>query len=172
MNFKREVQAAVAGAIGLLSLLAITAVAIPSGAASIAAQPMVTSSAQVTGVTFSGPDSSATPPTVTITGTGFGAKPKGTSDDSNSCGTYSDNGDTYKTNLSFYEDHWNWEAGYSSAGTTSCIGIIVTTWKADKIVFTFGDAYGTSVNWVVSNTDNYAVAVKGYLWGGLVSGLS
>jgi hypothetical protein len=43
--------------------------------------------------------------TITITGSGFGTRPPyGTSDNTNSCGTYTANGEVYHGNLYFESD--------------------------------------------------------------------
>jgi hypothetical protein len=132
-----------------------------------ASQPAITS------VTFSGTSGPGeASPTVTVTGTGFGAAPSGTSDAVTSCGNYgSANGDVYGTKL-YFSDDGNFEAGYSDRSGGNCIGIVIDSWSSKRIVLHFGVAYGSYARWYMENGDGYAISVKTTLWGGSVSGLS
>jgi len=132
-----------------------------------APQPSITS-VSLTGTAGSGVAS----PTITITGTHFGAaRPAGTSDNSTSCGPYTANGDVYGSKLYFVDDT-NFEAGYSNSSGAACIGIIVKSWSQTQVVLQFGNAYGTFDHWYLSNGDGYAISVKQGIYGGTVSGLS
>jgi hypothetical protein len=111
-------------------------------------------------------------PTITITGSGFGATaPLGTSDNTTSCGPYTANGKVYGSKLYFTDDA-NFEAGFSNSGGADCVGIIVVSWSPAKVVLQFGNAYGTFDHWFLTNGDGYAISVKSAIWGGTVSGLS
>jgi hypothetical protein len=131
-----------------------------------AVQPSITS------VSFKGTEGSGqASPTITITGTSFGANPPtGTSDNSTTCGGYTANGDVYGHNL-YFTDNKNFEAGYSNPGAT-CVGIIVQSWSSTKVVLQFGDAYGTFAHWYLTNGDGYAISIKTGIWGSKVSGLT
>lgn len=155
--------------IGLAGAICALGVAAMSGAASAAAS---SSSFHVTSVTFSGDSGQGPSPTVTINGSGFGAAPKGTSDNSTSCGDYTANGDVFGNKLYTYDDTDGFSAGYSNKTSATCVGIVVSSWTSTKIVFTWGNAYGSYTDWWVNNGDNYVFALKGYLWGGVVSGLA
>jgi hypothetical protein len=136
--------------------------------------------ARITAVTWSGSHSS---PTVTITGTSLGSLPKSIAVDqlSNCPGADPGAAVDFASKIAIYDDHNTWTAGESQSltpGTTgSCLGLNVTTWKSNEIVFTFGDAFPEVV---LNNGDNFAIEVnaspvgaqKGWIWGGVVSGLS
>jgi hypothetical protein len=157
--------------------LAATGVLLGSvtGAADATAQPATASAPQpsISSVSFTGASGSGVAsPTITVTGTHFGARaPAGTSDDSTSCGPYTANGDVYGSKL-YFADDTNFEAGYSDSSGATCIGIIVESWSATRVVLQFGNAYGTFDHWYLSNGDGYAISVKNGIFGGTVSGLS
>jgi hypothetical protein len=146
---------------------AALATVLSTAVAASASQPNITS------VSFAGTAGpGVASPTVTITGSGFGATaPKGTSDNTTSCGAYSANGKVYGAKLYFLDDA-NFEAGYSDSSGANCIGITVVSWSPGKVVLTFGNAYGTFARWYLANGDGYALSIKNALWGGTVSGLS
>jgi hypothetical protein len=127
----------------------------------------------ITGVSFSGPGGVKTPPTVTVSGSGFGSRaPKGTPDTTTPlCGTIANNGDTYGSRLYFVDNTQNWQAGFLSKTNHNCIGLVVQSWSDTQIVLTFGSYYGPT-QLVLNNGDNFAMVVKGGTFGGLVSGLS
>lgn len=159
-------------AIGIAKRAAVTtglavAVVCGSAVAASAAQPGITS------VTFSGVHGpGVASPTVTITGSGFGAKPpKGTDDSVTTCGTYTNNGKVYNASLYFMDDN-NFEAGYNDATGANCVGVIVKSWSPTQVVLSFGSAYGSFAHWYLTNGDGYALSIKHALWGGTVSGLS
>jgi hypothetical protein len=157
--------------------LAATGVLLGSvtGAADATAQPTTASAPQpsISSVSFTGASGSGVAsPTITLTGSHFGARaPVGTSDNSTSCGPYTANGDVYGSKL-YFADDTNFEAGYSDSSGATCIGIIVESWSATKVVLQFGNAYGTFDHWYLSNGDGYAISVKHGIFGGTVSGLS
>jgi hypothetical protein len=165
--------AIVAGSLAVAGVLlggitsAAGAAARPDVAQASAPQPYISS------VSFSGTAGSGeASPTITLTGTDFGASaPAGTSDNSTSCGPYTANGDVYGSEL-YFEDDTNFEAGYSTSSGAACIGIIVKSWSATRVVLKFGNAYGTFAHWYLSNGDGYAISAKAGIFGGTVRGLS
>lgn len=156
--------------IGLTGTICILGVSMMAGAASAVA--VADPAFHVTGVAFSGQNGQGPSPTVTITGSGFGTEPTGTSADTTSCGSYTNNGDVFGNKFYSYDDATGMSAGYSNKTSATCIGIIITTWTKNRIVFQWGNAYGTYTNWWINNGDNYVFSMKGYLWGGVVSGLT
>jgi hypothetical protein len=152
---------------GALVTGAAIATIIGTAVAASASQP------NITAVAFSGTGGPGlASPTVTITGSGFGATaPKGISDTSTSCGLYPGNGDVYGAKLYFLDDA-NFEAGYSDRSGANCIGIVVVSWTPAEVVLKFGTAYGTFARWYLANGDGYALSIKNAIWGGTVSGLS
>ncbi len=152
---------------GLIAAALVIGTLSASAVAASAAQPAIKT------VTFSGVAGPNEPsPTVTVTGSRFGATPPaGTSDNVTTCGTYSANGEVFKNKLYFVDDG-NFEAGYSDSSGANCIGIIIDSWSTRKIVFHFGEAYGSFTNWFLSNGDGFAISIKNAIWGGSVSGLS
>ena len=159
-------KAAVLAATTAAGLLTIPALA-ASAARVSAPRPSISS------VSFSGTHGpGVASPTITITGSGFGATaPAGTSDNTTSCGPYTANGKVYGSKLYFLDDA-NFEAGFSNSSGADCVGIIVASWSPTKVVLQFGNAYGTFDHWYLSNGAGYALSVKTALWGGTVSGLS
>jgi hypothetical protein len=151
----------------LLTIGAVTATIVGGAVAASASQPGISS------VSFSGTaGAGVASPTITITGSHFGATaPKGTSDNTTTCGSYTANGDVYGSKLYFVDDG-KLEAGYSNSTGATCIGIIVVSWSATKVVLQFGNSYGTFPHWYLSNGDGYAISIKTAIWGGAVSGLS
>jgi hypothetical protein len=146
---------------------AVWATAATSAAVASAARPGITS------VKFSGTSGPGTAsPKVTITGSDFGTTaPKGTSDNTTSCGHYTANGKVRGSKLYFTDDA-NFEAGFSNSSGADCVGIIVKSWSSTKVVLKFGNAYGTFDHWYLTNRDGYAISIKTAIWGGTVSGLS
>jgi hypothetical protein len=153
--------------VGLFAVMACMAT-IAVGSAGAATTPP-----QITAVTYSG---SSFSPTVTVSGKGFGGKAPA----SVAVGTLSNcpaesSGSDYGTNFEFFDNTASlpWSAGGSKGvkpGTQgACVGMVVSQWTATKVVFTFGNQFG---NFVLSNGNNYALGIKGYWYGGLVSGLS
>jgi hypothetical protein len=139
----------------------------------------------ITSVTFSG---FAYDPGVTVTGQGFGAAPPpGTPADDTSCGTYVNNGSDYGDAFNFTDNYTDptpgqWQAGYGTPPTGSCIGLAVESWSDTRIVFTFGStpcdaqtqphcAYDTFDRWYIANGDSFTLALKGASFSGTVSGL-
>ena len=155
-----------AAATAALALATVPALAASAALAS-APQPGI-SSVSFTGA--HGPGMAS--PTITITGSGFGASPpSGTSDNTTSCGPYTANGKVYGSKL-YLTDDANFEAGFSNSSGANCVGIIVVSWSTTKVVLKFGNAYGTFDHWYLTNGDGYAISVKAALWGGTVTGLS
>ena len=152
-----------------------------TAAVALAATPALTASAarapaprpSIASVSFNGAHGpGVASPVITITGSHFGATaPAGTSDATTSCGTYSANGKVYGGKLYFTDDA-NFEAGYSNSAGADCIGIIVVSWSATKVVLKFGNSYGSFAHWYLSNGDGFAVSIKTAIGGGAVSGLT
>ncbi len=153
---------------GLVGALAGTAGATTKPSTSASGGP-----AKILSVSFSGiQGASKAAPTITVTGTNFGASaPAGTSDNSNPCGNYTANGDVYGSELYFSENK-NFVAGYSYSGGVACMGIIVRSWSNSKVVLQFGNAYDTGTHWYLRNGYGYAISIKSGIWGGKVAGLS
>jgi hypothetical protein len=129
-----------------------------------AAPAATTTLPRVASVVFTGVSGGSTAPTITVNGTGFGAKPAGQPDQA--CGgTYT--GDYYGPNFYFWDDTGYWESGLVG----DCIGMVVSSWTSHQIVFSFGSAYGQP-SYLMHNNDNYALKVKSLLYGGTVTGLS
>lgn len=138
-----------------------------SAVAAAALRPTISS------VTFSGLAGPGQPsPTITVQGRRFGpAAPIGQDNNVTSCGTYTNNGEVFKGRF-YFTDDTNFEAGYSNATGADCIGIIIQSWTATKVVFTFGNSYGSFDHWYLSNGDGFAISLKTALFGGTVSGLT
>ncbi|MEU8974569.1 hypothetical protein AB0D11_35790 [Streptomyces monashensis] len=154
-------------ALGLTAGLAATAAPAQASTAAAVAQPSIGS------VSFSGPHGpGVASPTITVNGSGFGtAAPAGTNNDVTSCGTYSNNGNSYGNQLYFLDDT-NFEAGYGDGNGANCIGITVVSWSPNQVVLRFGSSYGSFAHWYLSNGDSFALSVNSGLFGGTVSGLS
>ena len=160
--------AAVLAAAAIAALALATAPAVTAATARAAAvRPSISA------ISFSGTHGpGVASPTVTITGTHFGAAaPPGTSNAVTSCGTYTANGKVYGSKL-YFTDNANFEAGFSTSSSADCIGIIVVSWSATKVVLKFGNSYGSFDHWFLSNGDGFAVSMKTAIGGGTVSGLS
>ena len=86
----------------------------------------------ISGVTVSGTSAN---PTVTVTGSGFGASPPiGTPETCES----GDTGDDYgSVGLWFSDKSAAWTAGQAG----DCIGLIVSSWSDTQVVYTFGNEY-------------------------------
>lgn len=159
--------------------MAASVLTLATGLAATAAAPDAASAAtsgarpSITSVSFSGTSGSwVASPTITLTGSNFGATPPaGTSDNNTSCGGYTANGNVYGYQLYFLDDN-NFEAGASNSGGADCVGISVVSWSDNQVVLQFGNAYGTFAHWYVANGDGYAISVNNGLFGGTVSGLS
>jgi hypothetical protein len=159
--------AAVLAAVAIAALALATAPAVTASTARAVVRPSIST------ISFSGTHGpGVASPTVTINGTHFGAAaPPGTPNGVTSCGTYTANGDVYGSKL-YFTANAHFEAGYSNSSSADCIGIIVVSWSATKVVLKFGNSYGSFDHWYLTNGDGYAISVKTALWGGTVSGLS
>jgi hypothetical protein len=146
---------------GLVSAVVVVGTLMGSAVAASAKQPGITN------VAFSGTAGPLGSPTITVTGSGFGAAPVGTPNGNTICGSYTNNGDVFGNKLYFMDDG-NFEAGYPS----NCVGIVIDSWTRNKVVISFGSAYGTYAHWYISNGDSYAISIKNAIWGGTISGLS
>ncbi len=116
----------------------------------------------ITAVTLKGiPDD----PQVTVKGLGFGSNPPtGYSANDTACGDYSDNGDWYANNLAFDDISEFWQAGQGTAASNAnCVGIIIDSWSNTKIVFQFGDAYGSN-GWFVDSGDQFTLQVNNFAY--------
>lgn len=170
MRMSHKVKLAASALTLTTGLAALTAAAVPSAASAAAAAPRPT----ITSVSFSGTSGpGAASPTITLAGSGFGAAPPLSSpDNTTSCGSYTNNGFVYGSQLHFVDDN-NFEAGASNPdGSASCIGIIPVSWTDNQVVLRFGNAYGTFARWYLANGDGYALSVKDGIFGGAVQGLN
>ena len=161
--------AAVLAAAATTAALALATV--PAVAASTARASTVRPS--ISSISFSGTHGpGVASPTITVTGSRFGTTaPLGTSNNVTSCGTYTANGDVYGGKL-YFTDNAHFEAGYSNSSGADCIGIIVVSWSATKVVLEFGNSYGSFDHWYLTNGDGFAISIKTAIGGGTVSGLS
>jgi hypothetical protein len=136
----------------------------------------------INSVTFLGSNGccpSATP-TVTVTGSGFGASPPaGSSNDVTSCGTYTNNGSDYGDAFKVSDTHGppvsdTWLAGSGTPPTGACVGLRVSSWSDTSIVFDFGgtgSAFDTFDDWYLANGDSFTLTVEGTSSTVTVSGL-
>jgi hypothetical protein len=136
------------------------------GALALSSSP-AWASPNISGVQFTGDTASNT---ITMTGSGFGTTPpSGVSDDSNSCGAYTNNGEDYGTNL--YIDVVNaggtFEAGKGTPG--SCVGLIIDEWTPTQVVLSFGNAYDSFANWYIATGNSYTINVEGSNFSGTVA---
>jgi hypothetical protein len=112
----------------------------------------------ISSVVFS---NTATDPTVTITGSGFGDQPAGASVAAG-CG---DTGLDYQSNALTLEDTTlAWYAGIPG----DCIGINLSSYTDSQVVYTFGSGYGTSAAWTLNAGDGFTVEVDGATSSGIV----
>lgn len=140
-------------------------------------------SGKIDSVAFGG---GTTDPTVTVTGSGFGAKP---SPDPSSppsgqqgCpsapavqGEY-----LYGTNFNFTDQQAatgqsNWTAGQNGNNQFDCIGVVIDNWTSSKVAFHFGVLYGKQIPdnaYYLTNGDPFQVVVRGATFSGTVSKLS
>ena len=104
----------------------------------------------ITGVTLSG---SASDPSITVTGSGFGSYPPiGTPETCQS----GDTGDDYgSAGLWFSDITQGWTAGQAG----DCIGLIVTSWSSTQVVYGFGNEYGNYSP--IQSGDQAEVGVRG-----------
>jgi hypothetical protein len=145
------------------------AVGVLAATAALAGAGVASAAVKVTNVTFGG---NSTAPTITITGTGFGSHaPTAYSAANTSCGSYgSGNGNWYGTNGLWFFDSTNaWQAGDGTASGGNCIGLVVQSWTATQVVFTFGIAYGSFDHWTVDPGDHFVIDLKKFYWGGVAS---
>ena len=109
----------------------------------------------ISGVTVSGPASS---PTVTVSGTNFGAQPPiGTPETCNTGDTGSDFG---PSGLWFEDVSQGWTAGQAG----DCIGLMLDSWTASQVVFGFGNQYANYP--AIASGDSVAVEVQGATFSG------
>jgi uncharacterized repeat protein (TIGR02543 family) len=113
-------------------------------------------------------DSSA--PTVTVNGVGFGNSPPQGYDNANtSCGSYTNNGNAYGNALNFTDATNSWNAGTGIPPNSACIGLIVQSWTPTKVVFRFGNAYGTFGHWTADQGDSFTLDIEGASFQGTVN---
>jgi hypothetical protein len=121
----------------------------------------------ITSVVFTG---SSAAPTITVNGTGFGARPpRGTDNSVTSCGPYTNNGKVYANSLWFLDDTNEWQAGAGKPPNQNCIGVIVVSWTSTQVVLQFGSAYGSFAHWTADPGDNFVLKLKKFYFGGIVS---
>ena len=113
----------------------------------------------ISGVTFTGSSAS---PTITVTGTGLGAKSYlGTPQ--TPCGGFDTTGSDYGNNLIFSDPTGAWGAGQSC----DALGLKIMSYSPTKIVFKFGNAYPGFGS--VLAGDSYSVTVLGMTFSGTVA---
>lgn len=115
-------------------------------------------SADVTDVSFSG---SASSPTITVTGTGFGGESDlGAAQSPGSCGG---TGSDYGSNFVLSDHTGNWTAGQ---GPNGCVGVLISSYSDTQIVFSLGSYYS---NVSLNEGDSYTMTVLGSSFTGTVS---
>jgi hypothetical protein len=115
----------------------------------------------IDGVTFGGNPAS---PTVTVSGSGFGTMGDlGTGTPATSC-LPTDTGDDYG-NYFYFSDAsgGSWQAGQG----TSCVGLLIGSYSATQITFTFGSEYDSFGP--VRDGDSYSVTLFGVTYHGTAS---
>ena len=109
---------------------------------------------KVTSVVFTG---SAQSPTVTVNGLRFGTEPAGTPAGCN------DSGQDYGSGFYLQDVTAGWTAGQDG----DCVGLVVSSYTATQVVYTFGSNYS---NYGLLNAgDSYTLAVAGATFSGTVS---
>ncbi len=139
-----------AGTLYHYRLVATTA----AGRAIGADRTFTTKGPKITSVAFTGTPSA---PTVTVTGKNFGSEPAGSPAGCN------DSGQDFGTALLFTETTQQWTAGQSG----DCIGLVVSSYSATRVVFTFGSDYSNFGP--VTSGDGYMVSVVGATKSGTVA---
>ena len=119
-----------------------------AGSAVSADRTFRTAGPKITAVTFTGTPAS---PTVTITGTNLGTEPTATPA---GCGA---TGSNFGTSLWFDDITAAWAGGEGG----DCIGLLVASYSATQIVYTFGSFYNTNGLAPVNSGDQYQVTVSG-----------
>ena len=128
-------------------------------------EPPAWAAPSISAVQFTGDTTSNT---ITITGSGFGSTPPaGSSDNVTGCGTYTNNGEDYGTNLFFQTS--TFEAGAGTPPSGSCVGLIVDSWSDGQVVLTFGNAYNTFGGWDIATGDGFTMNVEGATFNGSVA---
>lgn len=113
----------------------------------------------ITNVAFSG---SVTAPAVTVSGSNFGPYPP--FGQVAGCGT---SGENYGSNgLNFDDSSSGWEAGQDG----DCIGLVLSSWSASSVTYTFGSGYDTYG--AMADGDSYTVQLEGIAHSGTVSGIT
>jgi hypothetical protein len=96
---------------------------------------------------------SVSAPTVVVTGTGFGTEPVGSA--ANCAAT----GENFASLLYLQDVTQGWTAGRMTATEDDCIGLVVTSYTATEIDFTFGSFYGTGGGYTLADGDQYSMHV-------------
>ena len=133
----RKSLAAVISVAGISGLAFGVTLAMPASGAGAVVTPKITK------VAFTG---TVAKPTVTVTGSGFGASHPSPTYPPGGCPNHG-TGRLFGNNFDFHDDSGPWTAGQGGvpAGQANCIGIIIRSWSSTKIVFTFGNDYGPPV---------------------------
>ncbi len=155
--------------------MATSALTLAAGLAAATATNASAASAtrpSITDVWFAGNSGSGQEsPYVMIEGSGFGSTyPSCSSDNNTSCGTYTNKGVVFVSQL-YFTDDTNFEAGYSDSNGADCVGLTVFYWSDTEIIHEYGNSYGTFQHWYHATGDGFAVSVKGSLYGGTEDGL-
>lgn len=120
----------------------------------------------ITNVVFTG---NPTTPTVTVSGSGFGASPPRSFSAAGACNGPRDNGRWYgKRGLWIYDNTNRWGAGHGDRSGGDCVGIRLRSWSASKAVFGFGAAYNTH-HWFLDALDTYRLTLRGKHFDGRVT---
>lgn len=100
---------------------------------------------------------SATSPTVIVNGSGFGTQAALGTPHAVCGGFYT--GSDYGTALYLYDATQGWTAGYDITGNCDSIGMVISSYSNNQIVFIFGSAYSNYA--LLNETDVYNVNLLG-----------
>ena len=110
----------------------------------------------ITAVTFTG---TSADPTITVTGSGFGAGPPIGSPQTCQSG---DTGDDYGSSGLWFSDAT--QGGWTAGQDGDCIGLIVSAWSGSQVVFGFGNEYANYP--AIQSGDQIEVDVQGATFSG------
>jgi hypothetical protein len=114
----------------------------------------------VSAISFAG---NVAAPQVTVNGSGFGAAaPQSWSANRTSCGQYASNGRWFGiSGLRFTDTTTRFVAGSGYRHKGTCVGIVLASWSDTQIVFSFGSAYDTFMNWYAAQGDACTLDILG-----------
>jgi hypothetical protein len=110
----------------------------------------------ITGVSFTGTSAA---PTITVTGSGFGAGPPIGTPETCQAG---DTGDDYGSSGLWFSD--TTQGGWTAGQAGDCIGLIVGSWSSSQVVFGFGNEYANYPS--IQSGDQIGVGVQGGTFSG------